>query len=236
MRSYACLMVFFLALATAGPTLAGPVLEISEPEFNFGRVCQGAKIAHVFWIKAVSDDTVRITTIKPGCGCTQAPIGDSVIAPGDSTALEIFFSTRSYRGRVSKRPYLETDAGEEKYYVRIRAELVPEPDTLMPISLSPFNLDVSQFTISPRRRAKFLIQNKSDRDYELTPIDWSREHFDIELPKKIRAGETAEGMIVVREEVIESEFEQSLTFEIDDDDHTRYTLPVKRIYRIKKGH
>ena len=222
-----------MVLLVALPVLAGPAVEIPEPLFDFGRVCQKAQVAHIFWIKSVGDDTLRITRIESGCGCTKAPIGDSMIAPGDSTALEIFFSTKSYRNKVSKRPYLETNAGEGKVYVKISAMLVPEPDTVMPISLSPYNLDVSQFTTKPRRRARFLIENKSDQDYELTLIDWSRRHFDVKLPEQVKAGETANGMVIVHEDMIEAEFEQSLTFAINDSVDTRYTLPVRRMYRVK---
>lgn len=224
-----CLLLWVFSI----PSHAGPVVEIPNPLFDFGKVCQRAQVAHTFWIKSVGDDTLRITKVVPGCGCTKAPLQDSVIAPGDSAALEIFFSTKSYRGIVSKRPYLETNAGEEKVYVKITSELLPEPDSAMPLSLSPYNLDVSQFTQKPRRRAKFLIHNKSDQDYEITLVDWSRKHFDVKLPNKIKAGETAEGMVIVHEEAVETEFEQSLTFEINDEANSRYSLPVKRMYRIK---
>jgi hypothetical protein len=223
-----------LSLILAGTIHAGPAIEIPNATFDFGRVCQHAKVAHTFWIKSVGDDTLKITKIVPGCGCTQAPLKDSTIAPGDSTELEIFFSTRSFRGPVTKKPYLETNTPEGRVYVKFKSVLVPEPDTLMPISLSPYNLDVSQFTELPRRKAKFLIQNKGDRDYELKLIDWSRKYFDVKLPKVVKAGETAEGLVIVHKDKIKSEFEQSLTFEINDGKHTRYTLPVKRIYRIKK--
>ncbi len=234
MKLTVSLVLAGLLTVPAATTTAGPAVEIPNPEFNFGRVCQKSKISHIFWIKSTGDDSLRITKIVPGCGCTQAPITDSVIAPGDSTAWEIFFTSRSYRGKVTKRPYFETNAGDRKYYVRITAELIPEPDTVMPLSLNPYNLDVSQFTSKPRRRAKFLIENKSSRDYELTLIDWSRKYFDVELPKKIKAGETAEGIVTVHKDMVDSEFEQSLTFEISDENHTRYTLPVRRMVRIKE--
>ncbi|MEW5994137.1 MAG: DUF1573 domain-containing protein [Candidatus Zixiibacteriota bacterium] len=222
-----------LVIVMATVSLAGPAVEIPEPEFDFGRVYQKSKIAHTFWVKSAGDDTLRIVRIVPGCGCTQAPIEDSVIAPGDSTALEIFFTSRSYRGPVAKRPYFETNTGDEKYYVRIKIDLIPDPDTLMPITLNPYTLDVSQFTTMPRRRAKFLIQNKSDREYRLELIDWSKKHFDVTLPGKVKAGETVQGLVTVHEDMVDSEFEQSLTFQINDENNTRYTLPVKRMVRIK---
>jgi hypothetical protein len=43
-----------------------PRIQVSAEEFDFGRVPQGASISHVFWIKNVGEDTLRITDVKPG--------------------------------------------------------------------------------------------------------------------------------------------------------------------------
>jgi hypothetical protein len=161
------------------------------------------------------------------------PLADTVLAPGDSTALEIIFSTKSYRGFVTKKPHIETNAGEPTIFT-INAELLPEPETMTPIKLEPYKLDVSQFTETPRRKATFKIHNVSDQPYEISMIDDSHKNFDIDMPKKVGPGEVVEGSITVHEDAIESEFGQSITFEINDDEGSRFSLPVKRIYRIKK--
>jgi hypothetical protein len=43
-----------------------PRLEVPEVAFNFGYVPQGASISHVFWLKSVGADTLRITDVRPG--------------------------------------------------------------------------------------------------------------------------------------------------------------------------
>jgi len=43
-----------------------PRIEVSETRFDFGRVAQGSSISHVFWLKNVGADTLRITDVKPG--------------------------------------------------------------------------------------------------------------------------------------------------------------------------
>lgn len=43
-----------------------PRLQVSETEFSFGRVAQGATISHVFWLKNVGADTLHIQDVKPG--------------------------------------------------------------------------------------------------------------------------------------------------------------------------
>ncbi|MFQ5454470.1 MAG: DUF1573 domain-containing protein [Candidatus Zixiibacteriota bacterium] len=229
------IIFLLLSLISATSGFTEPKIAITETTFDFGKTVQHAKVNHTFWIKSTGDDTLVITKVVPGCGCTKAPLMDSVLAPGDSTSLDIIFSTKSYRGYVSKRPYFETNISDEKAYLKIFAELIPEPENMMPISITPYKLDVSQFSEKPRRRAKFLIENKGDRDFDIKLIDGSDKYFDVSLPKSVKAGETVEGMITVHKDAIKNEFEQSLTFEVSNNEELiRYSIPVKRTYRILK--
>jgi len=227
------LILSTMTCVLASASLAGPAIELPDPEFDFGRISQHAKVAHRFWVKSVGDDTLRILKVEPGCGCTKAPLMDSILAPGDSTSLDIIFSTKSFRGFVSKRPYLETNIGEDRYYIRISSELLPEPENAMPVSLSPARLDVSQFRAKPRLKAKFLVQNKGDIDLDILLIDYAEDYFTVELPAQVKAGETVEGIVAVHEHLETEEFERSLTIQISDEERTRYSLPVKRMYRVK---
>jgi len=223
------IIIFLFPVLTV---IANPAFQVSETTFNFGKTAQHVVINHTFWIKSIGKDTLRITKIVPGCGCTQAPLSDSVLAPGDSAALDIMLSTRSYRGYLSKRPYFLTNASGEKQYLKINANLLLKPEESQPITVKPFRVDVSQFTKLVRRRAKFLIENKSDHGFKIKLIDGSNKYFDITLPDKINAGETAEGMIKVHKNAVKKSFEQSFTFQINDDQQSRFTVPVRREYRI----
>jgi hypothetical protein len=227
------LSLVIFGLMTCSAAYGQPKVQLSETGFNFGKAAQHAQLTHTFWIKSVGTDTLDITKVEPGCSCTQAPLSDSIIAPGDSVALEIQFSTRSYRGFVAKRPYIETNASADKLYLRIDCELVPDEITMSPIKIEPVRVDVSQFTKLPRRKAKFLLTNTSDKDYDLKVIDDKDKDFDVSLPKKIKAGETADGFVEVHEDAIEKNFEESVTFQISDEQGTRFSIPVKRMYRVK---
>lgn len=221
-----------LLIMTGGQVSAGPRISLSEASFNFGKTAQHTNVSHTFWIKSTGDEELVITKVIPGCGCTKAPLTDSTLAPGDSAALEIIFSTKSYRGYVSKKPYVETNISDERVYLRIDAELIPKPDSqFYPIRIEPYKVDVSQFSEKPRRKAKFSITNISDTDLELKLIDDNNKKFKVDLPGKIKAGETAEGMIDVYEEYVDDEFDQSITFELNDANRSRYSLPVRRIIR-----
>ena len=211
---------------------AAPAIEIPQSEFYFGKTVQLAIVRHVFWIKSVGTDTLRIEAIRPGCGCTEAPLKDYVLAPGDSTELEIIFSTKHFRGLTDKKTAILSNASNEpKAYVSIIADLSQESEEMRPLVIQPLRVDVSQFTQAPRRRAKFLIENRSDEDYSLSIVDDYDLNFAIDLPKKVKAGETVEAAIVVDEEKIGEEFTQSFTFQLDDENKTRYSVPIKRMIR-----
>ena len=229
-------LIFVLCLLLLSiSAFAAPGIELSESSFNFGKAPQKAEVSHTFWIKSTGTDTLVIEKVIPGCGCTKAPLKDSVLAPGDSTSLEIIFETKSFRGFVAKKPYLETNISEEKIYLRIDAELFPKPESILPVGFEPFKLDVSQFTEKPRSKAKFHLVNKSDKDYEIKMIDIKDKVFDIKMPKKIKAGETIEGILTVHDDKLDTQFQSSFTIQLNDDFQTRISLPIRRILRnIKK--
>jgi len=237
-KNFTTRSVFILSLLIlfAVSVQAGPVVEIPNHEFNFGKTVQHVGLTHTFWVKSVGDDTLRITKIVPGCGCTKAPIGDSVLAPGDSTRLDITLSTGSYRGYVSKKPYLLTNVGEEKVYVKIHAQVFPNPEDIGPIKIYPLAVDISKVEENVERtEGRFHIQNLQDRDFEIGLENVSDNNFDVKLPKKVKAGETIDGIITVHEDALDKVFFESITFRIDDNEMSTFSIAVGRrlIYKEK---
>ena len=107
---------------------AGPDLKIPESTFDFGRVPQLAVVTHGFWLKSTGDDTVRVVRIDPGCGCTEIPLSDSSLAPGDSVLLQIFLNTSRYLGYISKKPEIMTNVSDQPFGLRIYALAVADPE------------------------------------------------------------------------------------------------------------
>ncbi len=226
-----------LALAAFGAVsaTAGPAVKISDPEFDFGKAPQHAELSHTYVIKSVGDDTLRITKIVPGCGCTKAPVEDSVLAPGDSTLLTIKFDSGRFRGATTKRPYIETNAGPDKYYMKFWANLITDPKSDLPLQISPLPVDVSQFTATPRAKAGFMITNQGGQDLNIKIVDNYNKSFTIDMPNKVKAGESIEGTIKVKDGMLSEEFGESFTIEIDNLEQQRYSVPVKRMVRVKGG-
>lgn len=116
----------------------------------------------------------------------------------------------------------------------IYAEVLVDPELGLPLALRPARLDVSQFTPQPRRRATFLIVNKSAEDLQLRVVDTAFKSFEVVLPTKIKAGATVEGTVVVRKSDIAKAFKESFTFEaVGTEARDLFTLPVERMYNVK---
>lgn len=226
------LAVVILFVALPQFAWSGPKVIIPEATFNFGKVPQNVRISKTYWVKSVGDDTLRILTLIPGCGCTQIPLEDSVLAPGDSCSFEVKFNTGSYRGYVTKKPYLTTNAGTENVYVEFNAEIIVDSNQFRPVRMNPYKLDVSQFTVEPRRKASSWVVNTTENDLLLNMIDDKNKKFTAELPKVIKAHDSAQVTITVNQRDIAQEFEQSITFGVSDELGSRFTLPIQRIYHV----
>ncbi len=231
MKNSIFIIFLFFGVNVISSVHAEPAFEISETAFNFGKVSQSVNVSHTFWIKSTGDDTLIISKVNPGCGCTRAPIQDTILAPGDSTSLKIYFDTKRYKGHVIKQPSFFTNASDKAFFIKILSEPLPDPTIVQPILIDPIKIDVSQFTETVRRISEFNIINKGAVDYEVHLIDKPENDFDIKLPQIIKAGDTAIAKIIVRDESIEKHFQHSFTVEFNDDNRTRYTIPVRRLYR-----
>lgn len=223
------LTIIFCLTVLSAAVSAGPAVKVVDPVFDFGKTQQHMKVTRDFWIKSIGDQPLVITKVVPGCGCTEIPLRDSVIAPGDSTVLAITFSTKSFAGKITKSPYLMTNVSDKPVRLTIKAEVVIEPEKMAPLNIMPFEIDLAGPGQKDLRHAIFLIQNQGSQDMKLTLIDQPADLFETSLPAGVKAGETVEAMVVVKKEAAGKDFEKSVTFEVNDADKTRYTIPVSRV-------
>lgn len=157
------------------------------------------------------------------------------LAVGDSTRLEIIYSTKKYTGRQSKRPSITSNEGELAKRVQITANIVINPDSTFPIRIKPYKFDISQFGEKTVDSREFIIENVSETDLDIALVDMPQGMFTIKLPKRIKAGQTEKGLLTLSKDYLEQEFEKSLTIELSDAAKTRFSIPVKRTLRVPGG-
>lgn len=217
-----------------GSVFSAPQMFLPETSFDFGFVPQKARISHTFWIKSVGDDDLKILKVIPGCGCTKAPLEKNVIAPGDSTKLEIIFSTKQYKSLVSKRPKIQTNESSGNKSIMFKANVVPNPNSTDPLVINPSIINFSQANIKNNDNYVFNITNVTDQDFDIIIIDQPENMFDLKLPNKIKAGKNAQASIKLNEEFKTLSFEKSITIEVNDTNKSRFTIPIKQNMRLTK--
>ncbi len=92
------------AIVTVGGTiaLAQPKLEIvGGNTYDWGVVPPG-KLTAAVQVKNTGSEELKITEVRPGCGCTAAPIDKNLLAPGDVGTINITLDVTTRSGPVEK--------------------------------------------------------------------------------------------------------------------------------------
>lgn len=150
---------------------------------------------------------------------------------GDSARLEIIFDTKTYKSKVSKRPKIQTNEGPPDKMVTITATITPRPDSTYPVVITPYKIDMSQFSDKVIDEAEFTINNVSEQVLDVSMIAYAKDYFSVEFPDKIQPGESASGKIKINIDYLAKSFDKSFTFELNDPQTSRFTVPVKRTIR-----
>lgn len=155
-----------------------------------------------------------------------------MLAVGDSTKLEIIFSTKRYKNRVTKRPRIQTNEGPPNKYVQIVSHVVERPDSTYPVIIRPYKLDLSQFTQKVRDKITFEIKNVSDMKLDLSLVSVPEGLFELDLPKSVKPGGEVKGTLKLKKKAISESFQKSFTIQLNDEKKSRFTIPVKRTVRM----
>jgi hypothetical protein len=103
----------YLALSIPAICLAQaqgqPRLVIDAMNYDFGEIAPGAKVTHRFKASNAGTAPLTIVNLNPSCGCTSTLLGKKVLAPGESTELEVSFNSIGQSGTVHKSVQVVSD-------------------------------------------------------------------------------------------------------------------------------
>jgi len=217
-------VILLVGLSTA---VAGPQVGFPETIYDFGHTPRASKVSHTFWLKSVGDDTLEVRSVRPGCGCTKVPFEDSLIAPGDSTRLEIIFTTLNFISHTTKEVRITVNDGLPDWRLAIKANIHKITDTVPPLIIDPPAIEMSADGRTARTRKPFALTNTSSDTLRLSLIDSVPDWFEVKLPENLAPGEIAGGVITLMPGHAETEFARSFTLEATSLRPERYTIPVK---------
>lgn len=103
-------LLFVALFAGAGPAAAGWADGMfDELSRDFGSVPRGQKLTHPFRLVNNTGQTVRISSVRVSCGCTQARAMQSLLAPGQETAILAEMDTRRFYNTKTVTIYVHFD-------------------------------------------------------------------------------------------------------------------------------
>jgi hypothetical protein len=106
------IILLFVFAYTGFAQLLGPKLILQQTEHDFENILQGEEVSHTFVITNGGGDLLKITSVKPSCGCTAAMPEKNELAPGESTNLVVKFNSTGRYGKQKKIVRIESNDSE----------------------------------------------------------------------------------------------------------------------------
>ncbi len=206
---------------------SGAKLYIDDTVFNFGYIYAGSIVSHSYVFHSRGTDSLKILSVKPGCGCTKAPLSKEVIAAGDSTEVELVYtSNKGVKGNFAKNATVNcNDADRATFQLKFSGTSFTDVDSITPLTLSEGELT---FNGQPgAQEAKLIVKNVSSNPVKMHLVSLPARFLRVEIPEaEIKPGKEKEIRVKIDASVTEEQFKKSFTFAVDDQSGTRYTIPV----------
>jgi hypothetical protein len=152
--------------------LAQPKLEIVGGDtYDWGKVKKTDALHAKVVLKNAGTDTLKISNVKPTCGCTTAPLSRNTLLPGDTATLDITLKVGN-GGSVSKSIRISSnDSVNQIKTLFLRANIIIDLD-VSPVSFFDFSKMKPNFDYTK----SVFVTNKTEQDvafseFIVTPSD-----------------------------------------------------------------
>ncbi len=115
-------------------------------------------------IKNSGTEKLVITEVKPGCGCTTAPISKTEIASGDTASISVTLNISGNANDVTKSiKVASNDPAAATKYLYLKAKIF-YPIAITPTQYFTFN----EMNVGVKKEAKLKIKNNTDKSVTLS--------------------------------------------------------------------
>lgn len=102
------------------------IAKFDKTTHSFGTIKQNARVSTTFKISNEGKSTLHIRKTKASCGCTATRPKKTVLAPGESTTIDVTYSSGTSKGRIHKSVTVITnDPKKSKTVLSITADITP---------------------------------------------------------------------------------------------------------------
>jgi len=180
----------------------------SQPKFEFvgssekdwGKVMQSdGPLVTQIRIKNTGNKLLEIYGVKPGCGCTTAPIDKKLLDPGETAKVDVTLKIDKDNGPIVKGIEFTTN---DPVNDRVNFEL--KANVKIPIELFPKFLNLGAIIKNEEMSARIVLSNHTSKDIKITDVRLSDKNIKTNLVKGqiLKAGShnSVEGRVLSNKE------------------------------------
>jgi len=122
---FASLQLNFNTFETTAQEQAAEI-KFDKTSHDFGKIKKGAKdVKCTFKYTNIGTDVLFITRIVKSCGCTEPVYSKQPLMPGQSTTMEVGYTTTDEVGVFNKKLTVFSNATTESVIITIKGEVIP---------------------------------------------------------------------------------------------------------------
>ena len=146
---YTSLLLAFFATGTLVAQKKATI-KFDKIEHDYGTIKEdGGKVKCKYTFTNVGDDTLKITGVKPGCGCTTAEWTKTPVMPKKTGFIEVEFDPKQRPGIFNKGITVTTnDPSQQAITLIVKGDVLPKAKTyldLYPVVIGNLRMESSQF-------------------------------------------------------------------------------------------
>ncbi len=185
-------LLSFMIISSAFTLLAQPQLTINGGDtYDWKDVSpKDNPLTATLEIKNTGNELLKISEVKPTCGCTTAPLGKYELAPGEATTMKVTLNMGSSSGKLHKSIRINSnDASQSVKTVSLKANII-RPIEIKPTSYFAFD----KLTVGSESSTKVFLKNNTKETITLSDFRVEPDNLKINLNGKvsIKPGEEIE--------------------------------------------
>ena len=160
-------LIFMIFISGAIAMQAQPKLEIVGGDtYDWGEVSpDDSPLKTKVRLKNVGNKELIIEQVRPGCGCTTAPLNTDRLGPGQFATLDVEFKVSNYTNQVHKTISIRTNDPENRVSIyHLKAYVV------RPISTFPNFINMTNSVVGEKNSGKIVLRNSTEKPITIKKI------------------------------------------------------------------
>jgi hypothetical protein len=175
-------LIFIMTFFVLNSSVSQPKLSLDKSEINLGIIYSGMKKQGKIILTNIGNDTLRIYSVQPSCGCTTVKQPKSILLPSESDVVEVEFNSSGYHGKVEKHVNITTnDPLSNNVSIQLITEVKEELESLSHSTL----MWIGNIGLGKALLQETSLKNISDHAIKIKNFTASSSSLTVKLEKKI---------------------------------------------------